>query len=122
MCTGLVSGGQAVFLHEESDVLHIVLVQHPTELDHLHTTKNKITHKLFRRLLYSILLHIPKESLCMYVCKCMYGVDLVGVVDLSVELGDFLLVHEEEIGLVVVALDGCRGVRILHLLALHLRA
>ena len=44
----------------------------------------------------------------------------VGVVDLSVELGDLLLVHEEQVGLVVVALDGRRGVRILHLLALHL--
>ena len=37
VCTGLVCGGQAVLLHEESDVLHVVLVQHAAELDHLHT-------------------------------------------------------------------------------------
>ena len=47
---------------------------------------------------------------------------LVGVVYLSVELVDFLLVHEEQVGLVVVALDGRGGVGVLHLLALHLRA
>ena len=37
VCTALVCGGQAVLLHEESDVLHVVLVQHAAKLDHLHT-------------------------------------------------------------------------------------
>jgi hypothetical protein len=59
----------------------------------------------------------------MYVWNvCMVRAYFVGVVYLPVELGDFLLVHEEQVGLVVVALDGRRGVGVLHLLALHLRA
>ena len=58
----------------------------------------------------------------MYVCMWCVSAYLVGVVYLPVELGDFLLVHEEQVGLVVVALDGRRGVGVLHLLALHLRA
>ena len=47
---------------------------------------------------------------------------LFGVVYLPVKLGDFLLVHDEQVGLVVFALDGRGSVGVLHLLALHLRA
>ena len=57
----------------------------------------------------------------MYVCK-VFLLYLGREVNLSVQNIDLLLVYGDELGPLVVAVDGGAGVRVLHLLPSHPRA